>query len=139
MIIESGNVPQLLNRVAEQTKADVLVIGHSPMRGHLGDNGNGYGIIRASQIPAMETESSRAATSRFCAVVPVGRKSQIGITLVDATIALDPGLNTHCGKVRGPGHAAVCLGLLGSSDRRFQIIIVLERSWEGRDYEVSVV
>jgi nucleotide-binding universal stress UspA family protein len=53
VIIESGNIPQLLNRAAEQTKADVLVIGHRPLRGHLGDNGNGYGIIRASQIPVL--------------------------------------------------------------------------------------
>jgi nucleotide-binding universal stress UspA family protein len=27
-IIDSGNVPEPLNRAAEQTKADVLVIGH---------------------------------------------------------------------------------------------------------------
>ncbi len=53
VIIDSGNVPQLLNRAAEQTKADVLVIGHSPGRSHLGDNGNGYGIIRESHIPVL--------------------------------------------------------------------------------------
>jgi nucleotide-binding universal stress UspA family protein len=53
VMIESGNVPQLLTRAAAQTKADVLVIGHRPRRGHLGDNGNGYGIIRASQIPVL--------------------------------------------------------------------------------------
>jgi nucleotide-binding universal stress UspA family protein len=53
VMIESGNVPQLLTRAAAQTKADVLVIGHRPLRGHLGDNGNGYGIIRASQIPVL--------------------------------------------------------------------------------------
>jgi nucleotide-binding universal stress UspA family protein len=53
VIIDSGNVPELLNRVAERTKADVLVIGHIPGRSHLGDNGNGYGIIRASQIPVL--------------------------------------------------------------------------------------
>jgi nucleotide-binding universal stress UspA family protein len=53
VIIESGNVPELLNRAAEQTSADVLVIGHSPGRGHLGDNGNGYGIIRESLIPVL--------------------------------------------------------------------------------------
>ncbi|MGP0073249.1 MAG: hypothetical protein ACLPWF_15125, partial [Bryobacteraceae bacterium] len=27
--------------------------GHIPGRSHLGDNGNGYGIIRASQIPVL--------------------------------------------------------------------------------------
>ena len=53
VIIESGNVRELLNRAAEQTEADVLVIGHIPGRSHLGDNGNGYGIIRASQIPVL--------------------------------------------------------------------------------------
>jgi nucleotide-binding universal stress UspA family protein len=53
VIIDSGNVPELLNRVAEQTEADVLVVGHIPGRSHLGDNGNGYGIIRASQIPVL--------------------------------------------------------------------------------------
>jgi nucleotide-binding universal stress UspA family protein len=53
VIIDSGNVPQLLNRAAEQTNADVLVIGHRPLRGHLGDNGNGYGIIRESHIPVL--------------------------------------------------------------------------------------
>ena len=53
VIIDSGNVSELLNRAAEQTQADVLVIGRIPGRSHLGDNGNGYGIIRASQIPVL--------------------------------------------------------------------------------------
>jgi nucleotide-binding universal stress UspA family protein len=53
VIIDSGNVPELLNRAAKQTKADVLVIGHVPGRSHLGDNGNGYGIIRKSHIPVL--------------------------------------------------------------------------------------
>jgi nucleotide-binding universal stress UspA family protein len=53
VIIDSGNVPELLNRAAEQTKADVLVIGHKLGRSHLGDNGNGYGIIRESRIPVL--------------------------------------------------------------------------------------
>jgi nucleotide-binding universal stress UspA family protein len=53
VIIDSGSVPELLNRAAEQTKADVLVLGHIPGRSHLGDNGNGYGIIRASRIPVL--------------------------------------------------------------------------------------
>ena len=53
VIINSGNVAELLNRAAEQTEADVLVIGHIPGLSHLGDNGNGYGIIRASQIPVL--------------------------------------------------------------------------------------
>ena len=54
VIIDSGNVPELLNRAAERTKADVLVIGHIPGRSHLGDNGNGYGIIRAVAHPGPE-------------------------------------------------------------------------------------
>jgi len=53
VIIDSGNVTELLNRAAEQTKADVLIVGHIPGRSHLGDNGNGYGIIRASHIPVL--------------------------------------------------------------------------------------
>ena len=53
VIIDSGNVPELLNRAADRTKADVLVIGHVPGRSHLGDNGNGYGIIRESHIPVL--------------------------------------------------------------------------------------
>ena len=53
VIIDSGNVPELLNRAAQRAKADVLVIGRIPGRSHLGDNGEGYGIIRASQIPVL--------------------------------------------------------------------------------------
>ncbi len=53
VIIDSGNVPELLNRAAKRTEADVLVVGHIPGRSHLGDNGNGYGIIRESQIPVL--------------------------------------------------------------------------------------
>ena len=53
VIIDCGNVGELLNRAAEQTEADVLVIGHIPGRSHLGDNGNGYGIIRESHIPVL--------------------------------------------------------------------------------------
>jgi nucleotide-binding universal stress UspA family protein len=53
VIIDSGNVPQLLNRATEQTKADVLIIGHIPGQSHLGDNGEGYGIIRESRIPVL--------------------------------------------------------------------------------------
>ena len=53
VVIDSGNVPQLLNQTAERTKADVLVIGHLAGRSHLGDNGEGYGIIRASHVPVL--------------------------------------------------------------------------------------
>jgi nucleotide-binding universal stress UspA family protein len=51
--IESGNVRKLLSRVAAEVKADVLVIGHRPSRGHLGANLNGYSIIRDVHIPVL--------------------------------------------------------------------------------------
>ena len=53
VMIDSGNVPEVLNRAAEQTKADVLVIGHVPAGGHLGANGSGYAIIRESRVPVL--------------------------------------------------------------------------------------
>lgn len=53
VIIDSGNVHKLLNRAAEQSKGDLLVIGHSPPGGHLGANGSGYAIIRESHIPVL--------------------------------------------------------------------------------------
>ena len=53
VIIDSGNVPEMLNRAAERTKADLLVVGHIPGRSHLGNNGNGYGIVRQSRIPVL--------------------------------------------------------------------------------------
>ncbi len=53
VIIDSGNVPEMLNRAAEQTKADILVIGHMPSGGHLGVNGSGYAIIRESHVPVL--------------------------------------------------------------------------------------
>ena len=53
VIINSGNVSEVLNRAAEQTQADVLVIGHIPSGGHLGANGSGYAIIRASPVPVL--------------------------------------------------------------------------------------
>jgi nucleotide-binding universal stress UspA family protein len=53
VIIDSGNVHELLNRAAEQAKGDLLIIGHLPSGGHLGENGSGYAIIRESQIPVL--------------------------------------------------------------------------------------
>ena len=53
VIIDSGDVHKLLNRAAEQAKADLLVIGHMPSGGHLGENGSGYAIIRESHIPVL--------------------------------------------------------------------------------------
>jgi nucleotide-binding universal stress UspA family protein len=53
VIIESGDVPKLLNQVAKQTNADLLMVGHTTTRGHLGANGNGYSIIRDAHIPVL--------------------------------------------------------------------------------------
>jgi nucleotide-binding universal stress UspA family protein len=53
VLIRSGAATEQLNQAAQQTNADVLVIGHEVGRSHLGDNGNGYGIIRASAIPVL--------------------------------------------------------------------------------------
>ena len=53
VIIDSGHVYEALNRAAAQTNADVLVIGHLPSGGHLGENGSGFGIIRQSRIPVL--------------------------------------------------------------------------------------
>jgi nucleotide-binding universal stress UspA family protein len=53
VLIDSGHVPQALNRAAERTQADVLVVGRVPGRSHLGDNGEGYGIIRQSLVPVL--------------------------------------------------------------------------------------
>jgi nucleotide-binding universal stress UspA family protein len=53
VVIDSGNVPALLNRAAETTSADLLVVGRIPGRSHMGDNGDGYGIIRESRIPVL--------------------------------------------------------------------------------------
>jgi nucleotide-binding universal stress UspA family protein len=53
VVIDSGNVPELLNRAAESTRADILVVGRIPGRSHIGDNGDGYGIIRESRIPVL--------------------------------------------------------------------------------------
>jgi nucleotide-binding universal stress UspA family protein len=53
VIIASGDVHKLLNRAAEQSKGDLLVIGHMPSGGHLGANGSGYAIVRESHIPVL--------------------------------------------------------------------------------------
>jgi nucleotide-binding universal stress UspA family protein len=53
VIIDSGNVRDRLNHAVERTKGDILVIGHKPPGGHLGDNGGGYAIIRDSKVPVL--------------------------------------------------------------------------------------
>ena len=61
--IDSGNVPEVMNRAAEQTKADVLVIGHIPSGGHLGANGSGY--LRLSMHVRFRRRWPRLAVSRL--------------------------------------------------------------------------
>lgn len=53
VIIDSGDVHKLLNGAAERARSDLLVIGHMPSGGHLGENGSGYAIIRESHIPVL--------------------------------------------------------------------------------------
>jgi nucleotide-binding universal stress UspA family protein len=53
VIIESGSTSPALTRAAEQVQADVLVVGHIPGHSHLGDNGEGYAVIRESRIPVL--------------------------------------------------------------------------------------
>jgi nucleotide-binding universal stress UspA family protein len=51
VVIDSGDAAKLLNRIAVEKKADLLVVGRSPSPGHLG--GTGYGIIRESRVPVV--------------------------------------------------------------------------------------
>lgn len=53
VIIESGNVAEGINRAADRSRADVLILGHLHGLSHLGDNDEGYGIIRQSRIPVL--------------------------------------------------------------------------------------
>jgi nucleotide-binding universal stress UspA family protein len=53
IIIDSGNVPEALNRAAQATRADVLVLGRLPAGGHLGANGAGYALVRDSVVPVL--------------------------------------------------------------------------------------
>jgi len=50
VFISSGDVPKLLSHAAEQTSADVLIIGR-PLSGRL--RATGYGIIRESYVPVL--------------------------------------------------------------------------------------
>ena len=49
--IASGDVPKVLRSLAEQTKADLIVIGGRPSEGHL--RASSYGIICESSVPVM--------------------------------------------------------------------------------------
>ena len=51
VFIGSGNVPEHLNMAAQQTNADVLVIGCRPAGGRL--RANGYTIVRELKVPVV--------------------------------------------------------------------------------------
>jgi nucleotide-binding universal stress UspA family protein len=51
VFIGSGDVPKVLSQAAKKTKADLLVTGCYPYRGHL--RTHGYGIICAVQVPVL--------------------------------------------------------------------------------------
>jgi len=53
VIIECGDVHQMLSQAAETAGCDLLVIGHTPPAGHLGANGAGYSIVRESRVPVL--------------------------------------------------------------------------------------
>jgi nucleotide-binding universal stress UspA family protein len=53
VLIDCGDVHELLKRAAQQRQADLLVIGHMPPGGHLGQNGSGYSLIRDSHVPVL--------------------------------------------------------------------------------------
>jgi nucleotide-binding universal stress UspA family protein len=53
VIIDSGEVADLLSLAAIRTRADLLIIGHLHGRSHLGNNDNGYRVMRESSIPVL--------------------------------------------------------------------------------------
>jgi nucleotide-binding universal stress UspA family protein len=57
-VVESGDVPKVLNEIAMQKHADLLVVGRSPSAGHLG--GTGYAIVRESRIPVLSVRQASA-------------------------------------------------------------------------------
>ena len=62
--MDGGDIHQLLNRAAEQSKGDLLVIGHFSPGGHWGANRSGYGIIRESHIPVLSVGERRQRSFR---------------------------------------------------------------------------
>jgi nucleotide-binding universal stress UspA family protein len=53
VVIDSGDVAELLNLTAVQSRADLLIVGHLHGRSHLGNNDNGVGIISVSTVPVL--------------------------------------------------------------------------------------
>jgi nucleotide-binding universal stress UspA family protein len=57
-VIETGDVAKVLNEIAVQQHADLLVVGRSPSAGHLG--GTGYAIVRESCNPVLSVRQVSA-------------------------------------------------------------------------------
>ena len=53
VIIGSGDLVKALNQAAEQSKSDLMVLGHLPPVGHMGAVRAGYGVIAGSHIPVL--------------------------------------------------------------------------------------
>jgi nucleotide-binding universal stress UspA family protein len=53
VIVGSGDLVKALNQAAEQSKSDLLVLGHLPPLGHIGAVRAGYGIISGTHIPVL--------------------------------------------------------------------------------------
>jgi nucleotide-binding universal stress UspA family protein len=51
--IGSGDVLKAVNQTAEQSKSDLMVLGHLPPVGHMGTVRAGYGIITGAHIPVL--------------------------------------------------------------------------------------
>jgi len=51
VFVDSGDIPNVLSRMALEQRTDLLVIGRNPSVGHL--RGTGYGIIRESRVPVL--------------------------------------------------------------------------------------
>jgi nucleotide-binding universal stress UspA family protein len=59
IVVDGGDPAKLLNRIATDQKADLLVVGRTPSPGHLGHTG--YGIIRESRIPVVSVRQPQSA------------------------------------------------------------------------------
>jgi nucleotide-binding universal stress UspA family protein len=53
VIIHSGDILRAINQTANQSKSDLMVLGHLPPLGHLDAVRAGYGIITGSHIPVL--------------------------------------------------------------------------------------
>jgi nucleotide-binding universal stress UspA family protein len=53
VIVDSGDLVKALNQAAEQSKSDLIALGHLPPVGHIGTVRAGYGIISGTHIPVL--------------------------------------------------------------------------------------